>query len=95
MSDTLYVYLAAQESWRGKLQFDIPRHRTIWNLPIEYPRVNGAPEWYVVEPDGIYLVTNLDTSEESSYSGAELAAGLAITLRGSTNNVLRLTVVQQ
>lgn len=94
-NDTLYVYLAAQESWRGKLQFDIPRHRTIWNLPIEYPRVNGAPEWYVVEPDGVYLVTNLDTGEESSYSGAELAAGFAITLRGSTNNVLRLIVVQQ
>ena len=37
-------------------------------------------------------------SNEEEYAqdrGAELAAGLAITLRGSTNNVLRLTVAQQ
>jgi hypothetical protein len=93
-TDTLYVYLAAQEAWQGKLRFDTPRHRTIWNMPIEYPRVNGAPEWYVVEPGSVYLVTNVDTGEVSSFSGQELAEGLPITIQGSEGNVLRLTVSQ-
>lgn len=92
--DTLYVYLAAQEAWRGKLRFDTPRHRTIWNMPIEYPRVNGAPEWYVVEPGSVYLVTNVDTGEVSSFSGQELAEGLPITIPSAEDNILRLMVSQ-
>ncbi len=94
-SGTLYVYLAAQESWQGRLRFDTPRHRTIWGMPIEYPRVNGAPEWYVVEPESVYLVANLGTGEVSSHSGQELAVGLPITLHSSEDNVLRLAVSQQ
>jgi hypothetical protein len=94
-SDMLYMYLAAEEDWQGRLRFDTPRHRTIWNLPIEYPRVNGVPEWYVVEPESVYLVTNLDTGDVSSYSGQELTGGLPITLDSLEDNVLRLTVSQQ
>jgi hypothetical protein len=91
-SDTLYVYLAAQEDWEGNLRFDIPRHRSIWGLPMEYPRVNGAPEWYVVEPDAVYGVTDLDTGTTFSYRGEELAEGLPVTLRGTAPRVLRLAV---
>jgi hypothetical protein len=90
--DTLYVYLAAQEAWQGKLRFDAPRHRIIWNMPIEYPRVNGAPEWYVVEPESVYSITNVDTGEVSSFSGQELVEGLPVTIQGPEGNVLRLTV---
>jgi len=93
--DVLYVYLAAQQDWQGNLRFDTPRHRTIWNMSVEYPRVNGAPEWYVVEPGRTYLVTNLDTGETSSYSGQELAGGLPVALGGSHDGVLRLAVSQQ
>lgn len=92
---TLYVYLAAQEDWQGRLRFDTPRHRTIWHLPIEYPRLNQLPEWYVVEPESAYLVTNLDTGEAHVYSGQELAEGLPVALGSSQNNVLRLTVTPE
>ncbi len=93
-SDVLYVYLAAQEHWEGRLRFDTPRHRMIWGMELEYPRVNGAPEWYVVEPDAVYWVTNLDTGEAFSYSGRELAEGLTLALEGSQTrgDVLRLTI---
>jgi hypothetical protein len=91
-SETLYVYISAQGDWQGKLRFDTPRHRVIWSLPAEYPRVNGAPEWYVVVPEQTYQVTDLDTGETSSYSGEELAEGIPIALHGSTGNELRLTV---
>ena len=94
-SDTLYVHLAAQQDWHGKLHFDTPRHRTIWNMPMEYPRVNAAPEWYVVEPESVYLVTNLDAGTVSLYPGQELAAGLPITLERDGDNVLRLTIEEQ
>jgi len=94
----LYVYLAAEGEWKGRLRFDTPRHRTIWNLPSEYPRVNGSPEWYVVEPDGAYQVTNLETNEVSFHSGQELAEGLPVTLGGSVGYVaarLRIAAVQE
>jgi len=94
-SDTLYVYLAAQEDWEGALRFDTPRHRNIWHLPDEYPRVNGSPQWYVVEPEDAYLVTDLDTGEGSLYSGQELAEGLPVVLSKSQGNVLRLAVSRQ
>ncbi len=91
-SDTLYVYLAAQEDWQGKLRFDPPRHRTIWNMPVEYPRVNGSPEWYVVKAEGTYLVTDLDSGETSRHSGQELLDGLSVALSASQGNTLRLTI---
>jgi hypothetical protein len=94
-SDVLYVHIAVQEDWQGRLRFDTLRHRTIWNLPVEYPRVNGSPEWYAVEAQNTYLVADLDTGEVHSYSGQELAEGLPITLGGSQHNVLRLTVSQE
>lgn len=96
-SNVLHVYVAAQGDWDGVLRFDTPRHRTIWNMPVEYPRVNGLPEWYVVEPERVYLVTDLDAGETSLYSGQELAEGLPITLHGSQpqSGVLLLIVSEQ
>ena len=76
----LYVYLNAASQWKGLLKFDVPRHRTIWNLPLEYPRLNGTPEWFVVEPRNIYTVIDLKTGKESFYSGQSLAKGLMVTL---------------
>lgn len=93
--ETLYVHLAAQAPWQGVLRFDTPRHRTIWNLPLNYPRLNALPEWYVVEPERTYLVTNLDTSEARLYQGQQLAEGLPLTLGERPNNVLRLAVSQK
>jgi hypothetical protein len=93
--DALYVHVAVQGNWQGRLRFDTPRHRIFWNLPFEYPRLNGLPEWYTVEPQSIYLVTDLDTGETNAYSGQELAEGLPIALGDSQSNVLRLTVTQE
>jgi len=96
-SGELYIHLSADASWEGSLQFDVPRHRTIWNLPFEYPRLNETPEWFVVEPQDEYVVINLDTGERSVYSGQQLAEGLAVKLGGSedSENILRLKVVKE
>jgi hypothetical protein len=96
-SDTgeLYVHLSADADWEGSLQFDLPRHQTIWNLPFEYPRLNGTPEWFTVGPENTYTIINLDTGEEFTRSGQQLAKGLAVTLGEGKGDMLRLKVVQQ
>lgn len=90
----LYVYLNADTDWEGVLKFDLPRHRTIWNLPFEYPRLNETPEWFVVEPQEEYVIVNLDTGRKFTHSGQQLGKGLAVTL-GQGGLTLRLRVSQQ
>ena len=78
-NDELYIYLSANAEWNGKLKFDQPRHRTIWNIPFEYPRLNGNPEWYVVEPQMKYSIINLNTGKESIHNGQSLIEGINVT----------------
>jgi hypothetical protein len=91
-TDTLHVHVAAQEAWSGKLRFDTPRHSLILGMETNYPRVNSAPEWYVVEPDSFYTITDLDTGAVMTRAGQELAAGLEISLSGSESDIVRLAV---
>ena len=76
----LHVYLGADRPWQGRLHFDTPRHREVWKMPLEYPRLNGSPEWFVVDRDATYQVVDLDTGQQATYSGAELADGLEVSL---------------
>jgi len=91
----LHVYVGAESAWEGVLRFDLPRHRLFWNMPLEYPRLNGTPEWFVVEPEGMYRVVNLDTGEAALYSGQALAEGLPVSLGGEGGMSLRLVVTEQ
>jgi hypothetical protein len=74
----LYICIIVDHKWEGVLKFDLPRHRTIWNLPFEYPRLNGTPEWYPVDPRKTYVVVDLNNDRKSIYSGESLAHGLPI-----------------
>jgi hypothetical protein len=94
-SGTLYVYAAAQGEWQGRLCFDAPRHRTIWTMPMEYPRVNGSPEWYTVDPEGVYVVTDLDTGEAMTIAGQALIEGLPVALGGAERTELLVTVSRE
>ena len=87
----LYVYLSAGTPWKGVLKFDLPRHRVIWNLPFEYPRLNGTPEWFVVEPEKSYAVVNLKTGERFLLLGRSLAKGLEMKL-GDKDSSLSLKI---
>ncbi|HIE39290.1 MAG TPA: hypothetical protein EYH30_05850 [Anaerolineales bacterium] len=93
--EALYIYIGAETAWEGRLRFDEPRHRTIWNLPFEYPRLNGSPEWFVVEPEGTYQVVDLDMGASSTYSGQVLIEGLPVRLDGGDRTAVRLKVVEQ
>ncbi len=91
----LYVCLSASSDWEGVLMFDPPRHRTIWKLPFEYPRLNGAPEWFTVVPDATYRVIDLETGEKSLHAGRTLARGMPVRLSGANPSLfLKVTMVR-
>jgi len=92
-TEALYLHLTVDTRWKGSLQFDLPRHRIFWNLPFDYPRLNGTPAWFQVEPESLYTVTDLDTGQELTFAGQELAKGLEITLDAGA--VRRLKVTQE
>ncbi|MBN1917624.1 MAG: hypothetical protein JW889_06915 [Verrucomicrobia bacterium] len=90
----LYLYLSADAPWEGVLRFDEPRHRTIWKLPVDYPRLNSTPEWFVVEKEAVYRVVDTATGTDLARSGEELAAGLPVSITDPSMPV-RLTVSPQ
>lgn len=76
----LVVVLKSDEDWSGKLEFDIPRHRTYMGFKYDWPRMNTIPEWFTVEPDQQYRVKDLTAGSEKTCTGTELHKGLTIHL---------------
>lgn len=75
------IYISADNSWMGKLFFDRPRHKEIFNMPIDYPRINQFPEWFTVDKDKDYMISFY--GEEKSgivLSGSNLINGFSIKL---------------
>ena len=84
----------ADSAGSGVLQFDVPRHRTILNLPADWPRINSYPEWYTVEAAARYRVHDASTGRSRVVSGADLAQGLPIALRRGERAKLVVSLAQ-
>ena len=78
--EALFICLSAGEDWQGTLRFDAPRHRTVLNLPLDWPRINQFPEWYTVAVEKTYELKNVGTGGSENYTGAELTAGIPLNL---------------
>lgn len=76
--DTLYVNIAADQAWSGRLRFDTPRHREIMKLPLDYPRINQFPEWFTVPREGSYRVHQ--DGGAAPRTAAQLRDGLALEI---------------
>ena len=74
------VSLIAEEPWSGKLVFDKPRHKVQMRLPLDYPRINQFPEWFVARADRQYTVRDANAGSEASSSGQQLQAGMPMKL---------------
>jgi hypothetical protein len=75
----LYLMLSAgHEDWKGRLIFDRPRHTEFLHLPIDYPRINQFPEWFVVSSETWYRLRRTDQSEPQVYRGSQLAEGIEV-----------------
>jgi hypothetical protein len=65
----LYVHLSAEDDWDGDIIFDFSRSKDNMHLPVDYPRINQFPEWFVVSDDTEYRL------EFSGGNGAEVVNG--------------------
>lgn len=79
--DKTYFVLTAENDWEGKLIFDAPRHKTVLNLPIDYPRINQFPEWFTAEEEKEYSVVASQKKLSGKYSGKQLTAGIQVNLK--------------
>jgi hypothetical protein len=76
-----YFVLTTQTDWEGKLIFDPIRHKTILNLPVDYPRINQFPEWFTADPQANYRITASNPKLSDTYNGVSLLEGIPIKLR--------------
>jgi hypothetical protein len=62
------------------LIFDATRHKSILNLPVDYPRINQFPEWFTVDPIRDYIIIASENKISRTFSGQELLAGVRLKL---------------
>jgi hypothetical protein len=74
--------VTAGQPWAGKLIFDKQRHKLNMRLPLDYPRINQFPEWFTVQADVRYEMSNLNSGEKQVRTGQELLDGVAVSLIG-------------
>ena len=79
----------SDQPWKGRVRFDVPRHRDYFHLPVNYPRLNEWPEWYTVEMDRLYDVAAGE--ERMVRSGGELVQGLDVETQDDAGVVLTVS----
>ena len=88
--DGLAVVVHADRPWKGRLVFDVPRHRLFMGFGRDWPRMNTLPEWFTVEPDRSYTIRDVQAGESETRTGRQLHEGLPVELDAKTP--LRLMV---
>ncbi len=79
----IYLSIAAESDWEGKIIFDTPRHKTNFNLPFDWPRINQMPEWFTVEENQEYKIRINGKTEK--YSGKQMADGINLQIAPGSN----------
>ncbi|GGW41880.1 hypothetical protein [Arenibacter certesii] len=78
--EDLMIAIKADRPWKGKLTFDRQRHKEILHLPIDYPRINQFPEWFIADREKKYVLVSSNQNLNGQYSGDELIEGITINL---------------
>ncbi|MEZ5106900.1 MAG: hypothetical protein R2757_20515 [Draconibacterium sp.] len=73
--------ITAEKDWEGKIVFDSERHKTILNLPIDYPRINQFPEWFTAKAGEEYSVVCSQKKLFGKYKDDQLLNGIEVTLK--------------
>jgi len=85
LGDGILLTVSADDPWDGDICFDVARHECWLHLPIDWARINQFPEWFTVNPQQKYRVTELNMdggqSEPRQVTGAELVTGLPVKLQ--------------
>ncbi len=88
--DVLKLVIKADEPWQGRLIFDVPRHKTIMHMPVDWPRINQFPEWWAVRADKDYQVYEATSQSPKTYTGRQLHEGIPIDLQAATARYFRI-----
>jgi len=84
----LTVAVKANGDYKGKIVFDIKRHKHYVRFEKDWPRMNTLPEWFTVELKKRYKVTNIETGKTQTRMGWQLHEGLQIRLRAAETATL-------
>jgi hypothetical protein len=87
----LYITISAKEDWEGKLMFDRKRHKDFLHLPIDWPRINQFPEYFVIETGNDYSITRTGRKEQV-INGKELRDGYPLEIKKGKINKLIIRV---
>lgn len=90
--EKLYLTLTAKEDWSGQLIFDTARHKTNMNMPLDWPRINQFPEWFTVEAESRFLLTDARSGKSTTYTGEELSRGIEMTLEAGAEMHLIVSI---
>jgi hypothetical protein len=78
----LYVSLLAGIDWDGVLIFDTDRAGTNMKLPLDYPRINQFPQWFVVSDEMAYRIRFTGDKHAETIEGSQLKRGLPVKIQG-------------
>jgi hypothetical protein len=79
--DALHVTLESDKPWTGRLHFDFARHRRTLNFDRNYVRLNEWPEWFPVDENAFYDVTD-GSGRTETLLGSDLKHGLSAAAPG-------------
>jgi hypothetical protein len=69
---------AEDDDWNGLLIFDTDRARTNMHLPLDYPRINQFPQWFVVSDDAAYRMGFTGNRRKVTKEGRDLKHGFPL-----------------
>jgi hypothetical protein len=75
--ERLFVAIDGLPGWKGRLHFDYARHRRELNFARNYVRLNEWPEWYAVDENALYEVTD-GKGRASVWLGSDLKDGIEV-----------------
>lgn len=75
------ISVSTVSGWKGKLKFDVPRHKTMMRFPADYPRINQFQEWFVVAEEKSYQLKTADSDKNRTIIGKSLSKGLPVEVK--------------
>jgi hypothetical protein len=82
--------IQSSEEWAGKIMFDSPRHKNIFNLPLDYPRINQFPEWFVIDSGKDYRIVVPQYGINGVYPGSQLLKGFPLQINRGQQLLLEI-----
>ena len=80
--DSLIISLKSAQPWEGKLYIDHSRSKANMKLPLDWPRINQFPEWFVADPEKSYKKVDYTAEEVRDLAGSDLMNGLDVRIDG-------------